>query len=300
MLHPTEPDERKDKENINNSFRRLGCNLHPDYNPAKGAADAFQLLKGTAKRAGVDKIGLAEVVNWDGKEVLEELRLGEDGRWIDPRPMEGVAPAPTDVHRAIWVGTSSAMTGRTKLRAFPEDLIDGTYVIDIVTFKKFFQEAAPILQRLRKSHAHTEAQKTFEELNNLLKNFNSLHGYPEDSVMNLPAEDAASPTPPVGPGAATPAPDGSAPSTATAGPGTPRRRRIVRRQGLVMDGGVEKKIEEYRHVGRGHQVLISHAGKDGYIDFELVAASTFGKGLEQSYAESLQAVDLTLGTRGAL
>ncbi|KAK5309594.1 hypothetical protein LTR93_012201 [Exophiala xenobiotica] len=67
-----------------------------------------------------------------------------------------------------------------------------------------------------------------------------------------------------------------------------------------MDGGVEKKIEGYRHVGRGHQVLISHAGKDGYIDFELVAASTFGKGLEQSYAESLQAVDLTLGTRGAL
>ncbi|KAK5342341.1 hypothetical protein LTR43_012496, partial [Exophiala xenobiotica] len=67
-----------------------------------------------------------------------------------------------------------------------------------------------------------------------------------------------------------------------------------------MDGGVEKKIEEYRHVGRGHQLLISHAGKDGYIDFELVAASTFGKGFGQSYAESPQAVNLTLGPRGAL
>ncbi|KAK5188654.1 hypothetical protein LTR92_011321 [Exophiala xenobiotica] len=288
------------------------------------ADDLFSpVLKGAAKRAGVDEIGLAEVVIWDGKEVLEELRLGDDGRWIDPTAMEGVAPAPTDVHRAIWAGPSSAMTGliqntedvdaacsleqanktiraENKAQGFPEDLIDGAYVIDIVTFKKFFQEAAPILQRLRKSHAHTEVQKTFEELNNRLKNFNSLHGYPEDWVMNLPAEDAASPTPPVGPGAATPAPDGSAPSTATAGPGTPRRRRIVRRQGLVMDGGVEKKIEEYRHVGRGHQLLISHAGKDGYIDFELVAASTFGKGFGQSYAESPQAVNLTLGPRGAL
>jgi len=37
-----DPDARKEKENVINGFRKQGCSVHPDYNPAPDADKAFK------------------------------------------------------------------------------------------------------------------------------------------------------------------------------------------------------------------------------------------------------------------
>ena len=41
-LEPASEDARQDKENLVNSFRKMGCLTHPDFNKSKGAEKAFK------------------------------------------------------------------------------------------------------------------------------------------------------------------------------------------------------------------------------------------------------------------
>ncbi|KIW11736.1 hypothetical protein PV08_09008 [Exophiala spinifera] len=104
---------RKDKENMVNLFRRQGSRLHPDFNKAKGADQAFESEFGqmsdtyitdlllvacrTAEEHDVPDDEIDEVRTWDGEE-LPELRLSDDGKWTEKADAtDGVEiPEPTE------------------------------------------------------------------------------------------------------------------------------------------------------------------------------------------------------------
>ena len=60
-------------------------------------------------------------------------------------------------------------------------------------FKVIFIEAAPILARLRKSHANSEARAKFNTINDRLRDFNRLYSYPIGWTIDLPAENVSGP-----------------------------------------------------------------------------------------------------------
>ncbi|KIW11737.1 hypothetical protein PV08_09009 [Exophiala spinifera] len=319
-LEAVAEDDRQEKENIVNSFTRLGCLTHPDFNPTKGADEAFKRVLKAAKKLGIDQEEINEVKFWDGDE-LAERELTADGRWVDKGDsMQGVEDSsplgPTEVHQQIWGGVKPVLgrlmnnphdeeavatlkEANTKIveeniaNKVPEAMLN-SYTIAIDTFKAIFAEAAPILARLRENLADSEARAKFEALNDRLRAFNRLHQYPEGWIMDPPAANASKPAI-EGTGlqrasvtaVTTSSSSSDIVSTSTtsssAQDGPITFRRSTRKEGYVKEHGVEKKIEGAQKVGAGHQLLISRPGNHNLKIYELVAASTFGKGFGAAY-----------------
>ena len=63
----------------------------------------------------------------------------------------------------------------------------------------------------------------------------------------------------------------------------------------MREGGIDKKIEGYLKAGFGHQMVISHPGKNDLIIYEKAAASTFGKGFGEAYYKRPDAKAITMG-----
>ena len=265
-----------------------------------------------ATQLGVDQENINEVKFWDG-EALEELRLTTDEKWAyKSDPMEGVLDLkPTEVHQQIWREVKPALgqmmenpddeeveaklreanisiVEENKARQFPEAMLDH-FTIKIETFKALFKTAAPYLSRLRKSHADVEARKKFDTVNAQLNDFNRLHSYPSDWLMDLPRETVPLPV------QANKPTSSEKPSDATPVVGKPGYRRCSRRDGYVREDGMEKKIEGSRKVGFGHQMLISYLGNNNLTVYEKVAASTFGKGFAKAYNSRSDAKTITMG-----
>jgi hypothetical protein len=213
------------------------------------------------------------VIFWDGEE-LGELHLTADGKWVDKADsMEDVEDSPplgpTEVHQQIWRDVKPAL-GRLMDNPYDEEAVAtlkeanakiveeniankvpeamlNSYTIAIDTFKATFAEAAPIVARLRENPADGEARARFDALNDRLRDFNRLHQYPAEWIMDLPAANASKP-----------AVKGNGPQTSEVPPPSiqtgdiPGYRRCKRRDGYVREDGIDKKIEGSLKLGFGH------------------------------------------------
>jgi hypothetical protein len=75
----------------------------------------------------------------------------------------------------------------------------------------------------------------------------------------------------------------------------PGFRPCIRKGGYVLEDGIGKKIEGHLRVGYGHQILISQPGQNNNMVFEIVAASTLGKGFGKGYAARPDAKAIIMG-----
>ena len=68
-----------------------------------------------------------------------------------------------------------------------------SHTVAIDHFQATFLEAAPLEARLRVDPADGEARARFDALNDRLRDFNRLHQYPAEWIVDLPAENASGP-----------------------------------------------------------------------------------------------------------
>ena len=280
------------------------------------AADSILLgVHRAGTKLAIDQENVNEVKFWDGEE-LEELHLTADDKWVlGSDSMEGVENLPdlkpTKVHQRIWREAKPVLgqlmenpedgealaklheanvgiVEENEARQFPKAMLD-KYTIKIETLRALFKTAAPFLTRLRKSHADVEARTKFDTMNEQLKDFNRLHSYPSDWLMDFPPETVPLPVPENKPTSS------KKPSDPTPVVGKPGYRRCSRRDGYVRENGIEKKIEGSLKVGFGHQMLISYLGNNNLTVYEKLAASTFGKGFGKAYNSRSDAKTITMG-----
>ncbi|KAL6240918.1 hypothetical protein RBB50_012177 [Rhinocladiella similis] len=299
-------------------LRNFAQNVDPAlvrFNSTKGAEKAFQSCLKSGKKEGVEREDRKAIGFWDGED-LPELHLTADGRWlVKADSMEGVEKdlKQTDTHLQILRGATPELARlmdnpddkkavamlkeaniqiekENKANHFPEDMLD-SYKIKIKEFQAMLREAKPVVDRLRKNLDDSEARLKFDTLNERLRDFNQLHQYPSEWTMNLPTQSAPERT--VG---ANEKPHSEVPSAMTEVPDKPCFRRCIRRPGYVLDDGIDKKIEGSLRVGYGHQMLISHPGRNNLTIFEKVAASTFGKGFGKAYTARPDAKSITMGS----
>ena len=267
-----------------------------------------------AKSLNVEADEINEVKFWDG-EALDQLHLSDDGRWTsNSDQMEGIEQtpnlSPSSFHQETWkqctpyldrlmvspddndaidqLATANArIEEHNKANGFNERHLTA-FTIDVGSFRAIFSSAAPLTARLRANQDDQEARTKFEELNRQLDNFNIDHQYPSEWKMVSPAPSRTQP--PTGNNLQPPD------ANLVQSKGTTVYRKCARKIGYVRDNGTEKQIHGCLPAGGGYQMLIGHPGKQDLVIFELVAASTFGKGFGKTYREKADSVTVSLAT----
>jgi hypothetical protein len=186
-------------------------------------------------------------------------------------------------------------------------VIDGDQILPIL------KSAAPFIDRLTNNSADVEAKTSFDMLNEQLRRLNIFYHYPSDWVMKIPStkvQERSTSSEPKGKDKAkeldTPTQGEASTSPQSRPPGAPKARKSTQKAGWVSDRGTLwvsdrgtlKEIRGFRKKGWGHQLLLHQPGKNGYDIYELVAASTFGKGCLKSYQAMDGAINLDM-TRGS-
>jgi hypothetical protein len=196
-----------------------------------------------------------------------------------------------------------------KERNLPEDQWNnGTICGDFISI---FESAAPFIDRLAKNNADGEAKTRFDELNEQLRLVNTLYHYPSDWVMTTLLNQSEVPPAlpnPIIIGDSETSQSGPIPNTIIIGDsetsqsGPIPRAMIIggEKPGWVFDQGIDKEINACFKVGSGHRLLFCKPGRNGFPISELVAASTFGKGVVKSYLEVEGSKEVTISDKNAL
>lgn len=176
-----------------------------------------------------------------------------------------------------------------------------------IPYDKFiatFQMAAPYAIRLKKNASDKTAREKFDDLNNVLKDTAKKDHLPLDWCMGDPVhtenEEISRPQTARDKNQSRKVTRSNTSLNRESISSLPRFRKITREPGYVLDQGIKKKIKGCIKVGFGHQFLLEQPGCQNFHIYELVKASTFGRGAANSYKALPNAGDIVLGKKNEL
>lgn len=277
-----------------------------------------------------DRDYINEMKYWDGKEIFDEIEL-VDGNWVaksdntmqeDSDPL----PEPTDFQKEIHkeatqhfkrlMNNPNDNHAKLQLKILDERIVQhnrehnftGTSLrnctIPYNTFIANFQMAAPYTSRLKNNALDMEARKKFDDINNILKIHTAKYHLPPDWCMADPVhtedEENTRPQRAKDKGQFRKGTKSNSSLNKESRSSLSSFRKTTREPGYVQDKGIKKQIVGCVKVGFGHQFLLKQPGNQGYSLYELVRASTFGRGAANSYNALPTAEQFVLGGKNDL